>query len=276
VVFTIKSKKYLSEMLTFLRKNEIEAQKINETELSVVVDNENKQPKFEMLIAYFISYQLFVKTINEALQALMFEESFKAKFIDEGVHYFKQSNYWKDLSLVLVSDYFQNSKSIYIEGFMLFNMRGFKQEVQQYVKNATTKNEFEVDDTQGVQNLYAEIRRQISEKNIDLKIYEKVHVHWNDNTVFFQTDYGLVLDDTHLDNLLDVKTMISMQPEMKPWQKDIMLFPMLVMLLPVKKLLIHNNVIDDVKDALKRIASDFPSDRAVTIECCNGCDRCDQ
>lgn len=265
---------HLDEFFKVLQSKKMKPLKISENELSVTCKQRNA---LELELASFLSHYLFVKTVKEALQTLMFEESFKTTFLEESLEYFETSSYWKNISLILVAEYFQNSKTINIDSFMLFNMKGFKQEVQEYVRYATAEWDEEeetyiYDDK--IRNLFTELRSHIS--HLDTSVYETIHLFGKGDTVKFQTSAGMIVDEKHLNHILGEEDIIQVQGSMDAWEKEVLLFPALVMILSVKKLIVHVNVMDEVRSALERSKQMFPPDIVVMIENCTGCGRCDQ
>ncbi|MBP1308667.1 hypothetical protein JOD82_001687 [Paenibacillus sp. 1182] len=277
MTYFIKSRLHLDEIYKVLQIKKMKPLKISENELSVSCKQRNA---LELALASFLSHYLFVKTIKETLQTLMFEESYKTTFLEESLEYFETSSYWKNISLILVAEYFQNSKTFNMDSFMLFNMKGFKQEVQEYVRNATAEWDEEEDESyiydDKIRNLFTELRSLIS--HLDTSVYETIHLigKGKGDSVKFQTAAGMIVDEKHLNHILGDEDIIQVQGSMEAWEKEVLLFPALVMILSVKKLIVHENVMDEVRSALERSKQMFPPDIVVMIEDCNGCSRCDQ
>ncbi|MFF2531454.1 hypothetical protein ACFVS2_21340 [Brevibacillus sp. NPDC058079] len=279
MTFTIKSKSSFSDFFDFLKKNGYEPKKVSEVEMVVDVE-EDLSSGFESVIAVYISYLLFVKTVKESLDLLPLDKVSKTRFLNDALRYYHSTPYWSDLTLILVSDYLRNSKTFNLDSFSLFNMRGFKAEIQQYVKNILSVEEVdrtkEDESTNGIQEIYAKAREALSVNNVDVSKYEIVHMRGKDDRLLFQTNNGIAVDFEHLTMLLNGLFEIEIHGVTEPWQKDIMLLPSILMILPVKKLIVHRNVNAGLIENIERLRIMLPQDRSIAVEYCNGCDRCDE
>ncbi|WPS85376.1 hypothetical protein SMD22_01740 (plasmid) [Brevibacillus halotolerans] len=281
MTFTIKGKSSLSGFFDFIKKNGFEPQKVNESEMIVEVEVEDDQLSlFESAIAEYISYLLFVKTIKESLEMLPVDNSYKTKFLDEALCYFAETSYWKSLTLILISDYFRIIRTLHIDSFMLFNMKGFKKEIQQYVKNMINLDEEDGVESNlteiGVQDMFVEVRERLTNMKVDVSQFETIHMRGKGNRLVFQTDSETVVDEESLTSLLNGMLGIQIHGAIEAWEKDIVLFPTIVMIFPVKKVIVHQSVFEEAKESLERVKEMFPQERAVVVQYCDGCDRCDE
>ena len=295
LLIKIKSKSSLEVLYDFFieRKYNILDPTV-ETQLEVEVTDEN-QSEFETLIAVYIAYQYFARTVREKLITMVLDEELSNQFMDDAVNYFNRSPYWKGLTLILISSYFERSTSINLESFMLFNMKGYKHEIEKYVdamynikviEDAEIDTEYDEESSLNIvpengtdpelEEMYQQIKTTVLALNIDLSKFETIHLRFNNDALQFQTDCGIVLDQKGIFENFGVDLQLTLDGATKPWHHDLILFPVICMILPVNKMIIHkleSNVRESIESTRAMI---IPSLTSVEIVDCNGCNACNE
>lgn len=282
MLYKIRSKETLKVLYDFFSERGFDVvDPTVETELEVEVTEEN-QADFETLVSVYIAYTLFVRATKAKLETSIIEDATKYRFMDEAVRYFNQSPYWKGLTLVLVSSYFERSNSINIESFMLFNMKGFKAEIEKYVDAMLAMpEEGEEDEGQeieevSVQELYKEIRKKVEQMDFDFSIFKTVHLRQKGDALVFTAANGTILDEQFFMYHLGSVLQLEVRGAIVQWEKDIMLLPSICMIFPVEEVVVHE-VEDAVKEAIQFARSIISPDlTSVTFTDCNGCEDCNE
>lgn len=279
MLYKVKSKETLKALYDFFCERGVTViDPLTETELEVEV-NEETQAEFETTLSVYISYKLFARIVTNKLNTMMIEEDLKHRFLHEAERYFVHSPYWKGLTLILVSSYFERSDSINIESFMLFNMKGYKVEIEKYIDTllaAPDQDDFDDEGEQelSIKELFEELRATVQSLDLDLTIFETIHLRQNGETLEFKTEEGTVIDHNffmyHMGKVLVLET----QGARVQWERDIMLLPSICMLFPVKQVVIHK-ITDDVKAVLEfakqMISSDLSSASFIDCTDCEDC-----
>ncbi|WCF11439.1 hypothetical protein NDS46_31270 (plasmid) [Paenibacillus thiaminolyticus] len=134
MLIKVKSKESLKTLYEVLCDRNFDViDPLSEKEIQLRVKEEN-QAEFETLIASYIAYIFFYNVAKEKIKSLSINEEVKNRLLDDAIDYFKGTMYWRGLTLVLVSDYLTKSNSLHVYSFMLFNMKGFKAEVEEYIE----------------------------------------------------------------------------------------------------------------------------------------------
>lgn len=276
MIYTIKSKTPLEGLHTLLLKNNFIPMEVSPYEVQVEV-HEEQQTLFNSGISVYLSYTLYVNLVKDFVNSTIMGEMEKKEFWEEALRGYQHSTYWRGFSFVLVSDYFKGNKMLNADSFMLFNMKGFKSEVQSLLKQLLEREVEEELDEDEVEDLFAVIREKISHMNLDLSIFEKIHIRRVDNRMLFKTDNGTLIDGEYLATTLNGIFSFEVQGNAtEQWQRDLMLLPTICMVFPIQTLTIHKNLTEEMREAINQVWTMLPGNVEVSYQDCGGCDRCDE
>lgn len=277
MIYTIKSKISLDGLKVLLLKNNFIPMEISPFEVQIEVHDEQKT-LFYSVISVYLSYNLYVNLTKDFIQTTIVGDMETQEFWADALRGYQHSTYWRGFSFILVADYFKANHMLNADSFMIFNMKGFKNEVQSLLKQLLEREVEEELEEDEVQDLFAEIREKVSHMNLDLSIFEKMHVRREENQLLFKTDNGTLIDGEYLATTLNGIFSFEVQGNAtEQWQRDLMLLPTIVMIFPVHIVTIHKkDITEEIREAISQVWTMLPSDVDVSYQDCGGCDRCDE
>lgn len=255
----------------------IETEKQSEHELKVEVPV-LKYPLFCTLIGIYISFVAMKKLAKEEVNKLPISVQAKKQLYEKIIQIYEPNLYWKGLTSLLVIDFLTYRDWIDIDSFILFNLRGYKTEFQKVLRNffcgygeEGTKQIYEINEADSLGLL----RKEMMEFNRDWSLIETIHVQLNGNMLELKSDNGTLLDENFIkENLPNLEIRFD-GDLLEPWMRVVMLLTSICLLFPVKKVVIHKGVTEEMKQMILEEKSSFPSVKTDYVFC-KGCNRCDE
>lgn len=280
--FNLKSKSSLFEdVKEALLYTKIPFEVSNEQTLQVQVEDERTE-EFLFLVSFSMAYYAFRKIVLEELVRMKVDNDLNLELYKEASIYFQSTQYWIAMTTVWVDDHFSSNQEINMDTFPLFNMKGFKQEVKTYTK-------FLIDDANGetygtsllpeaqigqVGDLEAIIKERVTEKQLDLTMYETIHLYESEEGFGIVDNKGNEMTDAFFIEELEFVFHINVANvdiETNHYH-NIILLSFFINTLATKTLHVHLH--DEFSlEVLNEGKISFPSQ--LTIIECQGCSSCE-
>lgn len=280
-MYTIKSKSSLHSLKELLVSRGFQPIDMKENELETDVTAEREE-EFFLVVGFYIAFDAFKKTIRQELQKLNVQGEKAEQFMDDACHYFQTSKYWIGLAKVWVTDYFKDRDSIHVESFATFNIKGLKEEAKDYVVNmldAITPYEESMEGSRdmSIVDLFAIIRQQALQQDVDMKKFEHIHVYPSEERMKFQNEEGTVMDESFFMYQIGVVLDVHHDDGVHPAFKDAMTMVCLSHVFRPKTITIHKNLSDVAMEAIKQheVLIDKTPSMETKIVYCEGCETCD-
>lgn len=280
MIYKVKSKNPLTSLALLLLDEDfkfVETPKESEQELQVEVPA-LKYPLFCTLIGIYISFVAMRKFANETVNKLPVSDNVKKQLVKMIIQAHESNMYWKGLTSLLIIDFLTYHDSINIDGFVLFNMRGYKTEFQARLKKILSsydESAMQQNDKNNEANSLEFLRKQIMELNLDWSLVETIHVRLNGEMLELKSDDGTLLDEDFLKKSLPNLEVRFGGDSLKPWMRVVMLLTSMCLLFPVKKVIIHKGVTKEMKQMIREEKESFSSIQTDYVFC-KGCSRCDE
>jgi len=287
VLYTVKSKSSLNELKEVLVARNFKPTMKVETLLEVEVSEQEKD-EFYLIIAFAISYNAFKKIILEELKRLKIEEDLGDRFFYEACHYFQNSKYWIGLSKVWVVDSLNTRNTIHADTFPTFNMKGFKQEIKDYVEKMLdhhqahedmgTTHLSEVIEPVSMEEMFDRMKERVKESGLNLSNFKELHVMENGEGFMVRDKEGNELDEEFFLVNVGIMLHISLGAENESVAiHDAMTLMTLCHIFEPEKVVLHHGLSDVAERAFnqnKELMTQH-TDKSISFVSCEGCEKCD-
>jgi hypothetical protein len=292
VLYTVKSKKDMTELIEILKEEGISLTHENPFAFEVTTEKEKDCDVFSNILAFFVGYLNFKEqlAINFVKKGLPKDEA--DQLVDEAVFNLKNTNYFYTLTRVLVKEYFKKMQTFNMDSFALFNMKGFKEEVKHFAEETIRfqsvsmgesspfdqlDGETELSDV-GMKDLFTILRDRAVENGLKVEDFKDVHIYQQGEYLLLKNTNGVVLDDNffldYLGSALQFEVMEKVDnPELF---EGMMVSSVVINIFDVKKIVIHKSLTDKAKEVLlfNLTALKKETGKRIKVIDCNGCDHC--
>ncbi|MDF2879535.1 MAG: hypothetical protein K0R54_92 [Clostridiaceae bacterium] len=296
--YKVKCNKEINNFIKVLNDEKIEVISTDLTTVEVLLKDEKEFDLFIKILSFFIVYISYIDLMKENFTKIGVAKKEMNQILKEELINLEDSEYFPVLTEILVKDYFRNMNTLNVDSFRLFNMKGFKEEIQLIAKDIIDFREFEksevgegnfldeiISKSEEIINQDSEVFtviRENAEKNgIDLKEFEEINVFGNEDKLFFKNKSKKNVDEeffaTKLGSSLTYKSENVESVNDVNTLRDILLCLCILNVFPVNKIIIHKSVSDKAKDLFLYNLEVFKKENEKTfnIVICNGCESCD-
>lgn len=286
MLYTVKSKSVLQDLKEVLKSRNFNPTLRTETVLEVEVLEEEKED-YALILAFVISYNAFKKIIKDELNRLKVEEGLADRFFYEACHYFQNSKYWIGLSKVWVLDFLDSRTEVNADTFATFNMKGFKQEIKDYVENllnhkkahedmGTTHMEIE---PVSMEQLFHVMKDRVVQSGLVFSNFKELHILENGEGFRIEDKIGNVLDEEFFIANVGMMLQIGLDgEEFSQSLHDAMTLVCLCHIFEPEKVIIHQGLSESSEKAVKQNEELMTkhTSKAISFVSCEGCVKCDK
>lgn len=281
--YKVKSKTSLMDLTDLLRKENIELVSSTEEYIEVNIQNEKE---FELLcraISLFLVHKgLEEDVVNKLIKKGYFEE-FVENLLYEESENIRKLIYFVNLTEPLVAVYFKKINTLNIDSFLLFNMKGFKEELEQLVKKldkalSNKKSEQSDNDEQGIQEILGVLRKRMVDSGLELENFRELHIFQERESLIYKNKDGICLDNNFLLETMGSFLEFELKEPVEGMDllEDILLCSAFIQIFDVNKVVIHESVAKESKDALMFHLNSYKKEmnKRMKVVMCNGCKIC--
>lgn len=288
LIYTIQRKSSLKELVDFLKEYQLEPICLNDNHLEINISEEDLED-FAFILGFYISLEGYKKILWDELLRHKVEESVARDFFDDSVESFHDSNYWVGISKVLVLDYLLEQNVINVDTFPIFNMKGFKKEIKDYVQmhvkkleeNSLSNQSKLTNDTKEnnatIHDIISEMKKGFEKSNLNKKDFQKLHLVRSGEGFLIQNNNNEVLDRNFVISNIGIMISFNISEEHDPLISDIMTLMCFCKVFDTEKIVVHNNLSDKAKNMIRGQKSMILNNvnNEVLFEFCDGCLLCE-
>jgi hypothetical protein len=292
VIYTVKSKKDLEELIEILEEEHISLSYQDNHMIEVHADTEKDFDVFTNILAFYVSYINFQELLIDNFIKKGATKKEAEKMMEESLFDLTNSHYFYTFARILVKEYFKKMQSFNVESFSLFNMKGFKEEVKLFAETTlqfqnehrNQEDAYDYEPNQGglagtgVKDLFTILRERGVENGIKLTDFNELHIYQKGDYLEFKNKNDVVLDDDFflefLGSALEFEIVDKVDnPELF---EGMMISSVLINIFEVKKVVIHSSVTERAKDILLHNITSLKKEtgKRIKVIVCNGCDQC--
>jgi uncharacterized protein YukJ len=288
--YIVKSKKELNELMNRLEKEEISFQLVDEHALDIHLPDKEKQEVFIQILSVYLAdtnvQELLVKHFIKKGKTVKQAQKLMKKVLSEII----DMEYFYVLTKVLVKEYLKKMNTLHIESFSLFNMKGFKEEVNHFIQRHLEKtkkeddeeideiNEMEVKEM-NIQDYFAFLKKKAVKNGLNLDDCKELHVVQQGNSLILKNKENVVLDD---DFLLDyfgsvIRFEVLEEIENAEFFEGAVLLSFFIQMFETEKVVIHKSVTEKAKEILLYHLTSLKKETGMKIKIivCEGCETCE-
>lgn len=287
MLYTVRSKSVLNDLKEVLESRGFQPNLKDQNLLEVEVLDEQKGD-YSLILAFVISYNAFKKILRDELTRLKVEEELSNRFFYEATHYFQNSKYWIGLTKVWVTDFLESRTDINADTFATFNMKGFKQEIKDYVENLLTHEEAHKDmgtshlaeiEPVSMEELFQMMKDRVAQSGLNLSTFKEFHVVENGEGFLIEDSDENVLDEEFFIANVGIMIQIGLaEDDHSVALHDAMTLMSLCHIFEPEKVIIHKGLSESSEKAVsqnKELMTKHTS-KAISFVSCEGCDKCDK
>lgn len=278
-MYIVKSKKSLKGMFDILQEQNIKANLISDNQIEISIQHKTEESMFIRLLSLYIIYTSFKDIIMQSLINLgvpKVKAEKKAFIARNGL---EETNYFTDLTSLLLLEYFKSSKTLNVDSFILFNMKGYKQELKIFAEliiNNSIPYINEHEKQLNTQELFDIIRQHAIKNNINFNDFLEIHINYSQNNLIFNNAQGELIDDEFLKTKLGCSLIIYEKDtlQIEYIYKGILFLRYLAVIFDIQKVILHKTLPEN--DIKKFIASNLIAEISDKIQFvkCDGCEKC--
>lgn len=285
-------------LLEVLEERNVKHNLLDNGDIELVYENEEEEREILEIIAVAISTPLFNQIVWDELDKEGFNQEEKEKILKNSQTYFKDSEYWVSTTMLQIKNYFDRKEVLNMNSFSLFNMRGFKDEVVEFVQNSIEeyndqKGNIEphydgesglisIDQHAGaaqeieLERLFSTLRSIAEEKDIIGPAFDTFHLRSKGDGIEVSTDTGTVLDSDFFFKKFGIRLHVSVDTgaTSEILSQGILLVAGVYVFIP-GKMVLHEGFPKEietiVESYLQSISKFHPTIEMVR---CGGCEEC--
>lgn len=275
-MYTVKSKKSLKGMFDIFQEQKIKVKLLSENQIEIFLQNEIEKDIFIRILSLYIVFISFKDIVVKSLMSLGFSKEKAEKKTSVARNGLEETNYFTSLTSLLLLEYFKTMQTINVDSFILFNMKGYKQELKElaeFIKNSTShinKHEKQL----SAEELFDIIKQHAIENNMNYNDFSEIHISCNQKKLIFENKQGVLIDNDFLNTKLGCSLVFYQEdmPLISKIYKNIFFLKYIALIFDVKKVVLHKSLSqNDIKElsAINLIIKN----KIEFIKCC-GCDKC--
>lgn len=291
LIYTVKSKKSLKELIEILEEESISLSYQDNHMLQVTSPTEKEFDIFSNLLAFYVSYTHFEEVLEEGLLKKRLTKQEAQSLTDEALVGLSSSNYFYAFTRVLVKDYFKKMDTFNVDSFLLFNMKGFKKEVKVFADTMiqhrngyySSEGEYEVSENPSMgeiafQNVFFLLRERAIGNGLKIEEYQELHIFQKGEDLYFENSEGRLIDNHFFIEFMGSELEFEALDKVEDPAlfEGMMTSSMLINIFEAKKVVIHSSLTEKARDVLLYNITSLKKEtgKKIKVLLCNGCDKC--
>lgn len=173
----------------------------------------------------------------------------KVTFVEQKMNeMFMQVDYYRHLTILLVTEHLEKSNELFVDAFQNFVMRGFRSDVEEAIRKSLydlAQNEYK----ESYKDYLKEFSNRLLQENQDCINYRKAYVEMNEGvmSIFLKnerTNHKSLLDMQLVKQLLgeDVALKLTEVDVENGWLNEVAWLSLITVLLPIEEIVVHQTV----------------------------------
>lgn len=239
---------------------------------------EERFAEFALITSATITYHAFLKIITDYNRKKGFDEAFSKNILEHTSSYFYSTRYWITLTNVLIVDYLKNKSTIHLDGFALFNMKGFKKEiltfVESYLDCDDAQDEEEPPAISSFNSLFEYIQQHADQESFSFEPFKELHIFEEGEGMRIENKDRILIDPNFFYENLGVSFSIdSKDPTVSQALLDSVYLEGLIKIFGSHEIVTHEGLSLAIEQELDEIIRVFKG--SVNVKDCNETGTCE-
>lgn len=253
-----KNSAVFKELLT---QKGVEYKEVKGSEAVILPYTNSTKDRMLRVISLYLMASLFEKTMEEIQSKgsldVLEEGGASEEFINTMIAEFFKESYFFDTTYLRVCNYLESNSSIHVESFHRFNMRGFKDDLEDYVSEAI-RIELSNAMLRELDEMFEDFRKEIMGEGFDVQSYTTVVVdasktQMNSHVYYLQhkeTKELVLVDAKFIETVLKNNQLLQMRLADDDLDRDFSSLPNVLKLFPIEKIVVKPDVYIEVVEFL--------------------------